>query len=150
MASSFVKMTGVRELGEKLQFLASEVQDKIGRRATNAGAQVIRESAKRRAPVADEDYEVRGITVRAGNLPEKIVVKRVRPTETPLASEHLVVVLAGAKHGYASRVGALQEFGTVKMQAQPFMRPAFDEDGPKAADAIVDTLRTGIDAAVRK
>lgn len=92
MAASFVKMTGVRQLGEKLQLLASEVQDKIGRRATNAGAQVIRESAKRRAPIADEDYEVRGITVRAGNLPEKIVVKRVRPTDTPLASEHLVVV----------------------------------------------------------
>lgn len=140
----------MRELGATLKQLEDAVQVKIGRRATAAGANIIKDGAKRRAPIAPAPYMIEGITVQPGNLPEKIRVKRVRPADTRLTSEHLVVVLSGAKHGYASRVGALQEFGTVKMPAHPFMRPAFDEDGHKAMDAIVETLRSGILAAASK
>ena len=33
------------------------------------------------------------------------------------------------------------EFGTHTMPAQPFIRPTFDTDGPKAIDAIADALK---------
>jgi HK97 gp10 family phage protein len=150
MGSSFVRVTGLRELGATLKRLDADIQERICRRATAAGARVIQESAQRRAPVAQEPYVINGITVQPRNLPSKIKVTRVKPSDTPLTSQHLVVVLAGAKHGYASRVGSLQEFGTVKMQANPFMRPAFDEDGHKALDAIVNTVRSGVAASAAK
>ena len=42
------------------------------------------------------------------------------------------------------------EFGTVKMSARPFMRPAFDSKKTSAVDAIVTTMRGGISDEVKK
>ena len=49
--------------------------------------------------------------------------------------------------GFASRIGALQEYGTVKMPAQPFMRPAFAQEKGFAVQAIRETLKKRIDKA---
>lgn len=43
--------------------------------------------------------------------------------------------------------GWFNEFGTEKMAAQPFMRPAFDVGAPKALDSLKDDLAAEIEKA---
>lgn len=167
MASRTVEVKGLRELGLKLQAISKEMQEKVSRQATNAAAQVIKKGAKSRAPRADAPYYASGtenvkvkgqrkrrsetdsVLVQPGNVPDNIVVKRLKPgSETDLTSEHIVAVRGKKKYGYASRIGSLQEFGTVQDPAgQPFMRPAFFEDGDDAQKAMVKKLANAIEKA---
>lgn len=142
-----VEIKGLRELGEAMKDLGDDIGLKIARAATNAGAQVIKRRAKELAPVAPEAYVIDGVLVQPGNIGKNIVVKRVQRGQTPLTSEHVVTVRGKAKYGYASRVGALQEFGTVKQSPQPFMRPAFDQEKGFAVQKIRETLKRRIDKA---
>lgn len=48
---------------------------------------------------------------------------------------------AGGRHGY------FNEFGTEKMAAQPFMRPAFHVGAPKALESLKDDLAAEIEKA---
>jgi HK97 gp10 family phage protein len=42
--------------------------------------------------------------------------------------------------GFAAEYASYVEFGTSKMAAQPFLRPAFDEAEAAALSAIVDSV----------
>lgn len=142
-----IEIKGLRELGEAMKALGDDIGLKIARSATNAGAQVIKRRAKELAPVAAEPYEIEGVLVQPGNIGKNIVVKRLKRNQTQLTSEHVVTVRGKAKYGYASRVGALQEFGTVNHPAQPYMRPAFEQEKGFAVQKIRETLKRRIDKA---
>ncbi len=150
MAKTTVRVDGLRQLGEAMRALGEDMSRKVAVAATGAGARVIRDLAKQKAPVAAEDYVVEGQPVERGNLPKQIVSKQVPKSQRQLTSEHVVAVRGKRKHGYASRIGALQEFGTVKQAPQPFMRPAFDEGKDKALQAITDRLRARIAKAQKE
>ena len=145
-----VKVEGLRQLGEAMRLLSKEISTKIARSATGSAASLIRKRARALAPVADEDYEVDGVKVPRGNIRDNIVAKRVSKGRTTLTSEHLVVVRGKAKHGYASRIGSMHEYGTVKMSAHPFMRPAFDQQKTVAIRKIKDRIAAGIAKAASK
>jgi HK97 gp10 family phage protein len=147
MAKQTVRIEGLRQLGDALRELGDDVAKKVAVAATGAGARVIRDLARQKAPVAPQDYVVEGQPVPRGNLPKQIVTKQVPKSQRKLTSEHVVAVRGKRKHGYASRVGALQEFGTVKQSPQPFMRPAFEQGKDKALQAITDRLRARVDKA---
>jgi HK97 gp10 family phage protein len=139
-----VKIEGLRELGAALQAMGDEMGSKIARSATAAAASVIRKRARELAPIADEPYEIEGLTVQPGNIPKNIVSKRLGPGKTRLTSEHIVTVRGKRKYGYASKVGSLQEFGTVKMAPQPFLGPAFEQEKGFAVRAMIDRIKKGI------
>ena len=147
MADGSFKVSGLKELGERMRGLSVEMNTKIARAATAAAAGVIRKRARANAPIADEDYVVEGTPVSKGNLPKQIVTKRRKDSETALTSEHVVTVRGKRKYGYASRIGVLQEFGTVKMAAQPFLRLAFDQGKEEAADAMKKRIAARIEKA---
>lgn len=147
MATTKVEIKGLRELGQALKELGNDIGSKVARQSVSAGATVIRNRARSLAPVADEPYVIEGLQVQPGNLPKNIVTKRVKPSDTDLTAEYLVAVRGKRKHGYASRVGALQEFGTVKMEPQPFLRPAFEQEKGFAVQKIVSGLKARIDKA---
>lgn len=152
MADETFEVKGLRELGEAFALLAADIQGKIGRAVTNAGAQVVKKRAIAKAPIAKEDYVVQahkgdpGVKVPRGNLRKKIAVKYLG-TRTGLTSEHIVFVRAKRKDGYANRIGILNEFGTVKMGPKAFMRPAIDEGKYDAAEAMKARLKQRIDKA---
>lgn len=137
-----------------MRALSAEVSQKISRAAVQAGAKVIKDLAVSKAPVAKEPYVVRknkadkhGVLVQPGNIPKNIVTKRVK--DSRMTAETVIAIRGKRKDGYASRIASLKEFGTVKMPAEPFMRPAFDEGGRKAVDAVKNRLTTRIAKAVR-
>jgi len=140
MASVQIKVDGLRELGDAMRLLSSDVNGKISRAATMAGASAIRKLAAEKAPVD------------TGNLKRNVIVKRLPPAEAGMSSMHIVTVRKG-KITKAQKKRGLQdafyarfvEFGTVKMAPQPFLRPAFDQGKEKAVTAIVDRLRKRID-----
>jgi HK97 gp10 family phage protein len=130
-----VKVDGLRALGERMKGLSDDVNNRIARAATAAGAVVIRDAAKRKAPV------------RTGNLQKNIVVKRLPKGEATLTSEHIVTVRRGKltkKQRAAGLVDAFYatfvEYGTARAAAQPFLRPAYDENKEKAVQAIKDRI----------
>jgi HK97 gp10 family phage protein len=151
MAESItIRVDGLRALGERMKTMKADMAVKAARAATAAGAGVIKAGAKRRAPVADEPYTVRagkgdkGVEVQPRNLPKNIITKRIK---SELTSEHIVTVRGKRKDGYAKRIGILQEFGAAHAAAQPFMRPAFDEDKQAAIQAMRDRLEKRIKKA---
>jgi len=126
-----VKVEGLQELGMRMKSLSEDVNKRIARAATAAGAVVIRNSAQAKVPVD------------TGNLKKNIIVKRLPKGESSLTSEHIVTVRkgkltakqkgSGLKDAY---YGQFVEFGTAKMPARPYLRPAFDQDKERAVEAI--------------
>lgn len=148
-----VSISGLRELGASFKKLKSEVALKIGRRAVNKGAQVIKKLVIAKAPVAPKPYRVddgtpSGQIVQPKNIQRNVVIKRVPKSE--LTAESVVAIRGKRKNGYANRIASLGEFGTVKQAAKPFVRPAFEEGKVPAAEAIVKELKKGIEKAAKQ
>jgi hypothetical protein len=138
MMAETIKVEGLRELGLAFKELSDDIQKKVARATTNAGAQVIKKLAAQKAPVADADYVVRnrkgdpGVLVPRGNLPKKISVKYLGK-QTNLTSEHIVFVKGKRKDGYANRIG-----------------PALEQGKDAAITAMKNRLKQRIDKANKK
>ncbi len=143
MAKITVEIKGLRQLGEAMRTLSADVSKKVARAGTAAAAQVIRKSAISKAPV------------ETGNLRKNIILKRLPASETRLTSEHIVTVRRGVtkKQKQAGLNSAdyarFLEHGTVHMPAQPFLRPAFDQNKGQAVVAMASRIKARIDKAKR-
>ena len=131
-----MKIGGLRELQAKLQQMAPNVARNGLRAATSAGAALIRDEAKARAPVD------------TGEMKRDIQMKRDRESATYRAV-YSVYVRAGKKSRLSGKARGVDkdsyywrfvEFGTCKMAARPFMRPAFEAQKEAAVEAIRDKL----------
>lgn len=147
MASVTVEVKGLRELGERMRLLSTDMALKIARQATGAAAQVIKKEAKlniQRSPSID-----------TRSLLDAVIVKRLGKKDSTLTSEHIVTVRrrkvekTGSKQMSAPHARFI-EFGTVKMPAEPFLRPAIESRKGEALNAMVDKLKKGIDKAGRR
>lgn len=142
------RVDGLKELGERMKALSFEVNNRASRAATRAAARVVQaEAIRRAAPLKD-----------TGNLERSIITRAIAKGKTPLTSEAHVTVRTGKvsrreraaarKKGVAARVDAYYwrflEFGTVKMAARPFMRPALDASRQAAIEAMAESLRKAI------
>ncbi len=121
------KITGGKELDAALSRLALDVETRLAKNAAGAGARVIRDGAKRRAPVD------------SGNLRAAIKVRRAKKRYGAAVAD--IVVTGGRKSlkndaWYAKLV----EYGTRHAPARPFLRPALDADAPAAIRAIATSL----------
>lgn len=130
------QVQGLEGVLAALRALPPEVAGKNGgpvRAALFQGAKIIREEAKRLAPR------------KTGKLVANVVMVRDRNPKQSGANERYQVGVRG-KAFY----GKFHEFGTVKMAAKPFLRPAFETKKQEALEKIVATLKTGIDKAAAK
>jgi len=129
-----VNITGLKELQQALNQLPLEIQKRPLRSAVSAGAKVIVDEAKRLAPQGE-----------TGNLRKALYRYRSRSQSSRGQETFLVGVRKGkknyvdsAKNRRLNRVGKKYtvegeayywrfiEFGTSKMPARPFLRPAFE------------------------
>lgn len=129
-----VRDASLRGLGEALKALPKELASKRGgplSRALGQGANVLVEAIEERAPV-DE-----------GTLRDSVRQKR-DPNPQDVTERRIVYVSRRA--WWAMFV----EFGTVKQQAQPFVRPAFEAKKYDVLARIVEALKKGIENAAKR
>jgi len=148
-----VEFRGLRELGEALRKVTWEVQEKLAKTSVKAGIKVIQDRAILLAP---KD---------TGTLKKSIIIYRdkkacrpgiemwaltVRSKKTKRKKGDTSPVLKGRADPNNAFYWKFVEFGTVKMDAQAFMFPAFDAETAAgnespAAEAVRDKLKTGIE-----
>lgn len=156
-----VRVAGLDGVLERLQALPAAIGAKGGgpaRAALAKGARVFRDQAIANAP---RD---------TGLLQESIVARRDSRPGMVGASEAYYVGVRRKARRYANtkrnrgkgRAGKTYfvdgtafywlflEFGTEKMAARPFLRPAFESRKEDALNVIVTEMHAGIDRAVRK
>ena len=94
--------------------------------AAKAGADLVLDDAKRRVPVD------------TGKLKASLILKKSKTKNPNIKSEYYVTKESGAEHF------APVELGTSKMKAQPFLRPAVDENKDQIAQTVNDVLLQAI------
>lgn len=153
-----VQITGLKELQKALEQLPKEIQGRPLRSAVSAAAKVIVDDVKTRVPVGE-----------TGNL--KTAVYRYRSRRNSATGRETFFV--GIRQGKAQykdtaynrrkgRVGKnyktageayywrFLEFGTAKMQAKPFLRPAFEANKSRAVEVMKDRLGKSIQTQAKK
>lgn len=158
---SHVEVQGLNELRQRLKALPAKLQGPPARNALHAGAKVIKDTAKGTTAWTDD----------SGFLRQHIVQFSAKKSETPYDAEVRVGVLKRRRKGKRTKaqIKALVrrnrrqkkdfvtpyywkylEFGTSRMGAKPFMRPAFESSKQSAVDRIAEALRSQIDKAAAK
>jgi len=133
---SLVKLMGATELARNIDRIQKALDDEF-EGAAKAGAGVIRDEARaigERVAMSDRSggHMVKGIKTFK---PEKVDKSTIR-------------IIIGVKP--ALWYGVFPEFGTSKMQARPFMRPALDNKAGEAQEAFAEHMQTALKKAVRR
>jgi HK97 gp10 family phage protein len=140
--------------------LPKHLSAKVLRKAVLAGSYAVRDQARQNAPTL------------TGRLQASIVTKFIPEASSKYQVTYYVVARSGKRFQSVSRrvrgldvtTGKMAsfkitgvdayywrfvEFGTANMDAQPFMRPAFESQKHRALGLITQYLKEGIDQSVR-
>ena len=132
--AEFMQLTGFKELAAALRELPERVAKNALRSAVNAGASEIRKQAKANAP---KD---------TGLLEKNIYQKQIREQSDATKQVFFVGVRGAKKKKKGEKKVEVPfywrfiEFGTSKMPAKPFLRPAFDAKKEVAIERIGEKL----------
>lgn len=160
MANLSVKVTGLKELGQALENLGRKTKNKLGAKAMRKGGAIIRDQARANAPLLKVKVPHR----KRGTLKKAIVASTKPQKDGSVRTIIFVRTLKNSKilefKGKTGKGGAYNpndpfywrfvEFGTSKMPAQPFLRPAFSSKKEQASREIITTLRDEINREGRK
>jgi HK97 gp10 family phage protein len=114
-----ITITGAEELAENLQsYFIETLQEKVSSAISNVGNEML-QTAQAIVPV------------RTGYLRSSIAFLQLSPWQFQLV----------ARASYAAYV----EFGTMRMAAEPYMTPAFQQHQVEMAQAISDAINSTID-----
>lgn len=160
-----IKVEGLAELAKALKALPPEIAGKNGgplRKAIGRAAVVIRDDARRRAPVDTGNLRDNIIAVRKRKSPQGtegyfIEVRRKRRKYANTRANRRkkraglnYETMGEAYYGMFVELGTEKELGTAKMQAQPFLRPAFESKKVEAVETFRVELAKGIEQAAKK
>lgn len=113
------RVTNLAEFRRSLRALSDRARETAAPAAVRAGLAVLADGVRRRAPVG-ETHELR----------DSVSSTDPHPIPGGVGGE----VVVDSPHA------AAVEFGTRHMPAEPFLRPAGDEDGPEALRAMQRAL----------
>jgi HK97 gp10 family phage protein len=141
MAKSFA-VVNPEALVAQLRSLDDVASESTLRQAAVAGARVIFDEAKVRAPVGVREYERKGTAIYPGFLRDHMLIAfdKEQSVEGKLAS----YIVTWSKEAF---YGRFVEHGTSKMSADPFLRPAFDARREDADRAIADVIDRKVEEA---
>jgi HK97 gp10 family phage protein len=146
-----VHIDGLKELDRALQQLPDRIASNGLRASVYAGAKVVRDEAKLRAPKAAKSLGPD--QPPPGTLKRSVIMKQIRELSGQDRQTFFVTVRHGKKHRKQGKKGNLSqdawywrfiEFGTRKMAARPFLRPALDSKRVEAAMAMKKRLQERI------
>lgn len=146
--SEHVRIEGLSQLATALKNLPIRIQNNGLRAAVFAGAAVIRDEAKKNAPV------------KTGTLKRAVIVARDRQRTTGPTQAMIVTVRKGKRYRRVGKTGKnlsqdayyapWVEYGTAKNAANPFLRPAWEAKKKDALDAMKGRLEKAITDAARQ
>lgn len=125
------EIPGVDGLVKALNLLPTDIKKRVTRNAVAAGARVIRDAARQLAPY--DPGRTKGTHLRDGII----------ATRKPGTNDIFII---GTRTKGKKKVphAHLLEFGTVKMSAKPFLRPAAMMMQQKAIGKVFNNLANGI------
>lgn len=132
-----LSITGMPELLRRLRSMPEAIQTKVARGAVATAAAVIKNEAILRAPYYSGP--VGKNHPPPGTLRNAIYQMRITAESTPTLETWLVSARKGnkaAEKGMDAYYASWVEYGTVKMSARPFMRPAFESKKEAAVEAM--------------
>lgn len=154
--TSEVRIEGLEELARALKELPKRLARNGLRASVYAGAKVIRDEARLKAPVATKALGPN--QQPPGTLKRAIIMKQIPEKSDAQKQVFHVAVRRGKQYRKQGKKGTLSqdayyahfvEFGTVKMSARPFMRPAFEGRKNDAVEAIRTRLAERVEAAAQ-
>ncbi len=143
-------ITGLAELLVRLRQLPEKMQTHVVRGAVASGAAIIKNEAMLRAPYYSG--QVGKNHPAPGTLRNAIYQARLTTESSPTNETWLVSVRKGnkaAEKGMDAYYATWVEYGTVKMSARPYMRPAFESKKSAAVDAMRDFITAKLPQAVK-
>ncbi|ERM91894.1 hypothetical protein O163_08135 [Caldanaerobacter subterraneus subsp. yonseiensis KB-1] len=122
-----VEINGLQDILNELK-KKSENISKLENEALRNAAQIVKEAAEQKAPVSKAKKE---------HMKDNIIISNIS------TSQGVKYIKVGVKKDfyYAKFV----EFGTTKMKARPFMQPAYEENIEKIQQAMINTLKEGLE-----
>lgn len=152
-----IRIEGLAALGRTLAQLPARLEQKIIMGALRAAGQVIRKDAMARVPILSKPDPRR----RPGTVKRNIVVRK---TQFKKNSVYVGVASISKKKLAAYKAGGKKaannpndpyywiflEYGTSKMAARPFLRPAFEAKKYDAVKAFEQYLRKRLGEEVQK
>lgn len=143
MSRTTVKLEGFDELERALvEELPRATSKNVLRRSAIAAMARVEERAKQLVPL--DKGELRD------SIRTKVARAKRQRGSVKFAASSGVEVHTGPTGRPEGGNAAWQEYGTVKMPAQPFMRPAADEELPNVLDDVQAELTTQIDKARKR
>ena len=146
-----VKIEGFDELARKLRELAPAMRKRVLRNALSAGARLVRDDAKRAAPVLSLSGDLKAPYRKPGTVRDAI---RVRSSKVARRAGDVGVYVnvkpaksgaRGAKSPTDPFYWRFLEFGTQKMSARPYLRPAAAK-----LDAALEVFKTQLARWIEK
>lgn len=141
--AELTNVDGLRELQVALKQLPQNIGRNVLRGAVSAGATVVRNEAKQRARVYTG--KVSAGHPPPGTLKRSIYQKQKRELSSAVQQTFIVGIRKGKKYRNQGKKGnmsmdafyaSMVEFGTSKMAARPYLRPAFEAKKEQAVSAI--------------
>jgi HK97 gp10 family phage protein len=154
-----VEIKGLREIQQAMMKLPRRFDRKLLNQSLLVGARLVRDDAKRRVPVLQtpDPRRVRGALMKAIHAgavrPDRHTASvwvRVRPlTKRQIATFKRKSGKGAADNPLDPFYWRFVEFGTSKMAARPFLRPAFEAKKVDAVNAAIADLRPRVDEAIK-
>ena len=150
--SETVRIEGLADLERALRELPDRVAKNGLRVSVYAGAKVIRDEARQRAPKAAQALGPN--QPPPGTLKRSVIMKHVPELSGQTRQTFFVLVRHGKKYRKQGKKGNLSqdawywrfvEFGTRKMRARPFLRPALEAKRREAVQAMKECLADRIE-----
>ena len=152
-----IKVHGLQELSQTLMKLPAELEKRVIMGALRAAGQTIRKDAMARAPILQKPDPRR----RAGTIKKNISVRRVKGKTAVYvgvfgASRKKIAAFKAAGGGKGANnpedpyYWKWVEFGTKKMAARPFLRPAFEAQKYEALRMFEVYMRKRLAKEARK
>jgi HK97 gp10 family phage protein len=131
-----VKVEGLDQLADRLKGLGPDISKKTLARSVSRGARVVRNAVNNRAPID------------TGRLKRAVYTKKLSKESNGNQQTYIVGVRSGKRYQKTDRDAfywRFHEFGTEKLPAKPFIRPAFESSKFEAAERIKEVLIKQVD-----
>ncbi len=150
-----VELEGFESLYAKIKLLKDDAKYKGGRSSLRKSAKVVERKAKSNAARIDDPATAANIE---SNITTRFGSKYAKATGNPMFRVGVLGGAGGNKKasdldglpGKDTRAWRHVEFGTEKMSAQPFMRPALQDSISEATSTFAKEFEKTIDRAIRK